>query len=121
MYPSAVSVSGNVPSRLLGVYLRNTSQQHNSRPVYQLTPSGPFLYHDDGEWAVGPAVGGIKTMDPEGLLAPADESDPDLDVTRVAVSTAGEKIGYCHEQEPPSLLGSYYCQAVFWKERQRWH
>ena len=60
-------------------------------------PFGPFLYHDgnNGQWTVGPAVGGIRTRDPEGLLAPADdggqESDPDMDVTRVAVSAAGEK------------------------------
>ena len=42
-------------------------------------------------------MGGIRTLDPEGLLAPADESPPDLDVNLVAVSTAGEKIGYCRE------------------------
>ena len=57
----------------MGVYLNETSQQHNNRPVYLLDRGGQFLYYDDnGYWVIGPTVGGgagISTLQ-TGLLTP---------------------------------------------------
>ena len=58
----------------MGVYLNDTSQQHNNRPVYLLDRGGMFMYYEDGgHWVIGPTVGGelagISTLQ-TGLLTP---------------------------------------------------
>ena len=59
----------------MGVYLNDTSQQHNNRPVYILDRGGQFMYYnDEGRWVMGSMVGGgggvgISTLQ-TGLLTP---------------------------------------------------
>ena len=79
MYPAALIVSSNGPaghgqSSKMGVYLKQDSQQSNSRPVYKLERGGQYLYYDDfGYWKIGPTAGGssggISTLQ-KGLLMP---------------------------------------------------
>ena len=78
MYPAALTVAsdgpaGTVQSGRMGVYLNDTSQQYNNRPVYKLDRGGQFLYYrDSGHWAIGSTVGEggyISTLQ-TGLLTP---------------------------------------------------
>ena len=64
-YPDAYAVSsagpaGTKQSSLMGVYLKEDSQLHNNKPVYQLDRGGLFLHYKAslGYWVIGPTLGG---------------------------------------------------------------
>ena len=111
MYPDELTVASDGPAGTaqddrMGVYLNDTSQQHNNRPVYLLDRGGWVMYYEDGgHWVIGPTVGGgagIATLQ-EGLLTPpatgwryADDGqwkeDPQLTVSGETINM----FGVCH-------------------------
>ena len=73
---SSAGPAGTDQDVKMGVYLNDTSQQHNNRPVYILDRGREFLFYDDnGYWVIGltATVGGelssISTLQ-TGLLTP---------------------------------------------------
>ena len=79
MYPAELTVAsdgkaGTAQGSRMGVYLKEDSQQYNSRPVYQLDKGGQYLFYNDyGYWMIGSkasgSTGGITTVQ-QGLLTP---------------------------------------------------
>ena len=124
MYPDELTVAsggpaGTAQSDLMGVFLKEDSQQYNNRPVYRLDGGGQYLYYiDAGYWVIGTTLGGavgIATLQ-KGLLTPPAtgwkyyssasgwEEDPQLTVSGEAITMHVSSLGHnsaiyrkCHQ------------------------